>query len=113
MKEIHEGEVWFVNFPLEEDSNQTLKRPVVVLDVDNLNVLSVKVTKHEARDKDPYDTPIIYWEHAKLRFASTARISKVLNLSKENFIHKLGDLYQDDFDTISDMYIKFMTEQLG
>jgi len=42
---INPGEVWFVNFPLEEDSATFLSRPVVVLDVDTLEVLSVKVTK--------------------------------------------------------------------
>ena len=26
------GEVWFVEFPLEEDNSQTINRPVVVLD---------------------------------------------------------------------------------
>ena len=33
-----EGEVWFVEFPLEENPNQTINRPVVVLDEDNLGV---------------------------------------------------------------------------
>jgi hypothetical protein len=41
-KIIVAGEVWFVNFPLEEDSNKFLRRPVVVLNVETLEVLSVK-----------------------------------------------------------------------
>ena len=51
-----EGEVWFVEFPLEENQNQTINRPVVVLDEDSLGVLSVKITKHAIRKEDPYDT---------------------------------------------------------
>lgn len=35
-KNINAGEVWFVNFPLEEDPNQFLSRPVVVLNVETL-----------------------------------------------------------------------------
>lgn len=29
---MKKGEVWFVEFPLEEDSSKNLNRPVVVLD---------------------------------------------------------------------------------
>ena len=60
----NKGEVWFVEFPLEEDNSQTINRPVVVLDENTLGVLSVKITKHLPRKEDPYDTPIIYWEEA-------------------------------------------------
>ncbi len=55
MKNICEGEVWQVRFPLEEDEDKFLKRPAIVLDVDKFEILSVKVTKHEPRDKDQYD----------------------------------------------------------
>lgn len=50
---IQEGEVWFVEFPLEENPDVTINRPVVVLDVDELKVLSVKITKHTPRKEDP------------------------------------------------------------
>lgn len=70
---LNKGEVWFVEFPLEENPNRILNRPVVVLDENLLGVLSVKITKHKARKEDPYDIPIIYWEKASLRLASTAR----------------------------------------
>lgn len=78
---MNKGEVWFVEFPLEEEPTRTLNRPVIVLDENILGVLSVKITKHKARKTDPYDTPIVYWEEAKLKLASTARVSKVLFLS--------------------------------
>ena len=68
---MNKGEVWFVEFPLEEDESKSINRPVVVLDENILGVLSVKITKHKARKEDPYDTPIIYWEEAGLRLAST------------------------------------------
>lgn len=73
----NKGEVWFVEFPLEEDKTKTINRPVIVLDENTLGVLSVKITKHSPRQEDPYDTPILYWQEANLRLASTARVSKV------------------------------------
>ncbi len=103
-----EGEVWFVEFPLEENPNQTINRPVVVLDEDNLGVLSVKITKHAVRSEDPYDTPILYWQQANLRLASTARVSKVMNLQADDFIFKIGNLHPDDLERIEELYIHFM-----
>lgn len=108
MCDFNEGEVWFVEFPLEEDESQTINRPVVVLDEDSLGVLSVKITKHEVRREDPYDTPILYWQEANLRLASTARVSKVMNLRPEDFIFKIGNLHSDDLERIEKLYIYFM-----
>ena len=65
-----------------------MNRPVVVLDENLLGVLSVKITKHKVRKEDPYDTPIIYWSEASLRFASTARVSK-RNLSNKKESHRV------------------------
>lgn len=104
------GEIWFVEFPLEEDNSQTINRPVIVLDENTLGVLSVKITKHSPRKEDPYDTPIIYWQEANLRLASTARVSKVFLLSQDNFIFKIGDLHQDDLDRVEEMYQKYLEE---
>ena len=108
MARFYEGEVWFVGFPLEENPNEILNRPVVVLDEDSLGVLSVKITKHKVRAEDPYDTPILYWQKAHLRFASTARVSKVMNLPPEAFLMKLGDLHPDDLAKIEELYIHFV-----
>ena len=100
---MNKGEVWFVEFPLEEDESKSINRPVVVLDENILGVLSVKITKHKARKEDPYDTPIIYWEEAGLRLASTARVSKVTLLTKDSFIFKIGDLHHEDLKKIEEM----------
>ncbi len=108
MGRFNEGEVWFVEFPLEEDETQIINRPVVVLDEDKLGVLSVKITKHKVKQEDPYDTPIIYWREANLRLASTARVSKVMNLREDDFIFKIGELHPEDLERIEEMYILFM-----
>ncbi len=107
---VNKGEVWFVEFPLEENPDKILNRPVIVLDENMLGVLSVKITKHKVRREDPYDIPILYWAEAGLRLASTARVSKVTLLAKDSFIFKIGDLQKEDLDRIENMYKKFLTD---
>lgn len=104
---MRKGEVWFVEFPLEEDKTQTINRPVVVLDENILGVLSVKITKHRVRASDPYDVPILYWEDAHLKMASTARVSRVTILETDCFIFKIGDLHPVDLQKILYTYEKF------
>lgn len=106
----NKGEVWFVEFPLEEDNSQTINRPVIVLDENTLGVLSVKITKHSPRKEDPYDIPILYWQEANLRLSSTARVSKVTLLSQDSFIFKIGNLHQNDLMRIEVMYQKYLEE---
>ncbi len=107
---MQKGEVWFVEFPLEEDPNRILNRPVIVLDENILGVLSVKITKHQPRAADPYDIPILYWEEAGLRLASTARISKVTLLSRDSFIFQIGNLCQEDMERVEATYRKFLED---
>ena len=111
MDRFNKGEVWFVGFPYEEDDSKISNRPVVVLDEDTLGVLSVKVTKHKVRVDDAYDTPILYWAQAGLRFASTARVSKVMNLNPDDFIFKIGALHPDDLQKIEEKYIQYMKDK--
>lgn len=95
---MKKGEVWSVEFPLEEDPDRILNRPVIVLDENLLGVLSVKITKHKAKDE------------AGLRLASTARVSKVTLLTKDSFIFKIGDFHKDDLKRVEDMYRKFLSD---
>lgn len=36
---IKEGDVWFAKFPLEEDDSKFLSRPIIILNVERLEVL--------------------------------------------------------------------------
>lgn len=103
------GEVWYANFPLEEDQTKTLPRPVIVLEEDNENsvgVLSIKVTKHKPRDE--WDREIFYWQEAKLKMKSTARISKAFFLKLEDFDRKLGELHKDDLKDIDNLFNEYI-----
>lgn len=46
---MRKGEVWFVEFPLEEDASRIINRPVIVLDENVLGVLSVKIIQTNIR----------------------------------------------------------------
>lgn len=111
MSKFRIGEVWFARFPYEEQPDAYTERPVVVLDDNNtIGILSVKITSKKARECDPYDTPIIYWDKAGLRVASTARVSKTMILEESRFKFKIGDLQEEDLDSIKESYMKFLQE---
>lgn len=105
---MNKGEVWFVEFPLEEDNAKSINRPVIVLDENTLGVLSVKITKHPPRTEDPYDVPILYWEKANLRLSSIARVSKLVLLPQDSFIFKIGDLNPEDLSKIEAKYQEYL-----
>ena len=65
---ISEGDIWLVSFPLEEDPTEFLPRPVIVLNVQLPYILSTKITKHDPRTTDSFDTPIL---HGKMRILIT------------------------------------------
>jgi len=105
---MKEWEIWFAEFPFEEDSTIVKKRPVIIISVDPLEVLSVKVTSHDVRDYDNYDTPIVYWKEAGLSKESIARVSKTLFLTPDRFLVKFGILHNDDQIAIHTKYIQYL-----
>lgn len=91
MKKIEQWDVWFANVPFE-DTKEIKKRPVIIISVEPLQVLSIKVTSHESRKNDPYDVALKKWKEAGLNRPSTARISKMQFLPIENMDFKMGTL---------------------
>ncbi|WP_330656230.1 type II toxin-antitoxin system PemK/MazF family toxin [Alkaliphilus flagellatus] len=96
---------------MNEEYNK-IQRPVIVLDIEKMEVLSVRVTTTPPRENDPYDTPILYWEHAKLRMKSTARVSKTMLVNKSQFIHIIGDLHQDDFENVQQQFMRYINDNI-
>lgn len=99
------GEVWGVDFPFEDDPTQSKVRPCIILDVETLEVLSVKVTRHEPRDE--FDIPIFKWQEANLLEPSYARVSKTLLIPKNSFTKKYGMLNEIDLRNIINAFIKY------
>lgn len=81
-----------------------------MLAADIYEALSVKVTKHDPRENDKYDTPIKSWQYAKLRCKSTARISHYKFIPKNQFIYKYGTLHPDDFKKIQNNFKQYIQD---
>lgn len=107
---MNQWEVWYARFPYEDDESIVKERPVIILNVDTLECLSVKVTSHDVRDTDKFDTPIEYWREAGLKKPSVARVSKVMNLSKDRFVNKKGVLHNNDIVAISKQFMRYVQE---
>lgn len=60
------GEVWYANFPLEEDKTQSIPRPSIIVGIEEDYVIAIKITKHVPREEDEFDTIIINWEYARI-----------------------------------------------
>lgn len=104
------GEVWYVKFPLEEDPSLYIERPAIIADVMLPKVAVIKVTKHDPRDEDKYDTKIMHCSHAKLTKQSTARVSKYLAIHKSQIINKKGALHPEDHESIFARLDQFIEE---
>lgn len=102
-------ELWYANFPFE-DKNISKDRPVIILSVQPLCVLSIKVISHEVRKADKYDVPITHWQEAGLKHESVARISKTVSLDNSKFRRKIGELHKDDIDVVLENYVQFLLE---
>lgn len=112
MVKICQWEIWYADFPYEECEGSS-KRPVIVINIEGekpVVLLSVKITKHEPRSADQFDTPIAKWKEAGLNYPSVARISKTIKLTEDKFMWKIGDLQPEDVIAISSRYIDYIFE---
>ena len=79
-------ELWYANFPFE-DKNISKDRPVIILSVQPLCVLSIKVTSHEVREADKYDVPITHWQEAGLKHESPKPYRWITVSSEEKLVN--------------------------
>jgi hypothetical protein len=96
------GEVWYARFPLEEDASKYIERPVIIADVLLPDIAVIKVTKHNIRSNDSFDTPIIFFKEAGLKLPSTARISKLVIINESQIDNRKGKLHSIDQTVIFD-----------
>ena len=88
-------ELWFAEFPHEEDTSETDDRPVVLVRIlDDKHVFALMITKHRARDD--HDLEITYWEAAGLNCPSTVRANRGYKLSVDKLRRKIGSLSETD-----------------
>ncbi|MDM0944459.1 type II toxin-antitoxin system PemK/MazF family toxin [Clostridium perfringens] len=118
-------EVWVAKFPFEENNSQYKIRPVIILgttltddEVEVLDIeeeleekyLSTKITTHECRQNDKFDTIIVKWREANLNRESIARVSKTIVLERSQLLRKIGDADESDFFNILERYIEYLEE---
>jgi len=110
---MKQWEVWYAKFPFEENPTIIKERPVIILnqDKETFDCLSVKVTSKEIRDSDSFDTEILHWKDAGLKVPSVARVSKTMNLSKENFVNRKGELHNEDRVNVMNKFIEFINNR--
>ena len=106
---INQWDLWFAEFPYE-DGMGSKDRPVIVLNVEPLQVLSIKVTSKGIRDE--FDVPIIKWREAGLKSESVARVSKAVYLLQGDFRRKIGSIHNDDRQVIMNKYIEYISRDL-
>ena len=108
MIEICPQEVWFAEFPFEEDESIVKERPVIVLAVDDdtCKVLSMKVTSREPYSE--FEITLFDWAKIPLHHESTAVASDVKNIRKSDFRRKIGRLSDNDWNNVTDLYYSFL-----
>ena len=75
-------------------------RPVLVIDSNNIFVLSLKITGHAPREEDPLDYKIVHWKESGLEKPSTLRIGQKLQVPESNFYKKIGHLHSEDIKNV-------------
>ena len=108
---MEQWDVWYAKFPYEENPNITKNRPVIILNVEPIECLSVKVTSKDIREVDEFDVEIKHWKDAGLKLPSVARVSKTMNLSKELFVNKKGVLQDEDKTIIMNKFKEYINKQ--
>ncbi|MBR1453031.1 MAG: hypothetical protein IJ593_00070 [Lachnospiraceae bacterium] len=95
-------DLWWAYVPLEENKNELLHRPVLVMKDTNdssnkeIYILSYKVTSHVPRNGYLGELEILDYKDAGLPMKSTLRLSKKLLLPSKLFDEKIGRLSEKD-----------------
>ena len=97
---IRPQDVWFADFPYEDDPTRSKDRPIIVLDVnaETCAVLSMKVTSSEPVSE--YEIELFDWSDIPLNHKSTAVASSVMLIAKQRFRKKIGRLSDDDWQNV-------------
>lgn len=101
-------DIYWANFPYEDDPTKQKRRPVVIAKDGTVYVLTLKVTTHEARTHDPYDYPLRYWQESNLPSASVVRVSKLAKLPPSAFGEFIGQIHPYDAIMIQNRMNEFL-----
>lgn len=103
MNKYEIGDVWWVDFPFE-DNSYTKFRPAIVLDNEKIAILAIKVT---SKDKDEaFSIKIDDYKEAGLEVPSWARIDYVVSLEEYRMDKRLGKLSDRDAEKIFTLFME-------
>jgi hypothetical protein len=90
-------ELWYGDFPYEENTNNSKDRPVLLVRVfDEQHVRAMKITRFPERGEHENFMEIEKWREAGLRERSAIEIRKVFNLPVSKLRHRIGELQESD-----------------
>jgi len=104
-KEVHRGDIWFVDWSPGRGSEQTGMRPAVIIQTDAANrnphypntiVLTVS-TKGKAV---PFHVPVNPSEGNGLQEKSFVKCEQILTISKERLTRRVGRLDNERFEAV-------------
>lgn len=102
------GEIWWTNFPFS-DSNNTKRRPAIIIDEDRIAVLTMYVT---SKDKEnPFSVEITDWKEAGLTVQSWARIDRIISIDEWRIDQKIGKLTDRDLLKFLQLIAEFNTKE--
>jgi mRNA interferase MazF len=94
---IRPREFWVADIRFT-DGSASKRRPVLVLWLDGADVVAAAVTS--APPRSPTDVPLLDWQAAGLRVASTVRLSRLDCLERVLLLHPLGPVSPADAQRI-------------
>lgn len=98
---MQKWEIWLANVRFEDNPEESKLRPVLIIDKQNMFILSFKMTSHEPRQKYFGEYAIRFFKEAGLRKPTVIRLSKKLALLENEFKHKIGRLHPFDINEVN------------
>jgi mRNA interferase MazF len=93
------------------DMSGTKRRPALIVsseafhgDLPDVIVCPISSMPRYFERPGPGDLPLQHWKRAGLRYPSTARVSKVVSLSKKTIVRGLGRVAPQDLQRVEDTF---------
>lgn len=104
------GSIIQIEFPFDDDTSKSKRRPAIVVDFDNRNtrVIVLKVTTTGMRTQ--YDYELVDYAMAKLKKGSVVRCNHVLSLRNDFKCEKYSQLSRRDLIAVSILYNKAIND---
>lgn len=97
---MQKWDIWLANVRFEDNPEESKLRPVLVIDKQNMFILSFKMTSNTPRQNFYGEYSIKYYKEAGLVKPTVIRLSKKLLLLENEFIHQIGRLHPYDINEV-------------